>query len=120
YIRPSFHWANGWPFSAAYCSEVTAFSVSPTLSAWAPVRNASNGVGPSGKARVPSNGNDGSSPRPSPTATKHAITLEIRITRRLGCPAGVGHSAIQGGPHLLSVFPKVAGGTLPFPRLPIP
>ena len=44
YMRPSFHCASGWPFSAAYSSEFTAFAASPALSQLAPERNASIGV----------------------------------------------------------------------------
>src|SRR5262245_42513982 len=45
YMRPSFHWASAWPCSAAYCSDVMAFSFSPARSACVPERKASTGVG---------------------------------------------------------------------------
>src|SRR5436305_11987340 len=44
YMRPSFHCAAMRPCSAAYSSETRALPLSPSLSARAPERNASNGV----------------------------------------------------------------------------
>src|SRR6266545_2529059 len=43
-MRPSFHWATGWPFSAAYSRALTPVLASPARKAWAPDRKASTGV----------------------------------------------------------------------------
>src|SRR5580658_7137063 len=141
-MRPSFHCAAGWPWSAAYCSAVSALAFSS--SGWAAERKPSSGVSEAVLGVVePSKANAGSTERPStgprtapkprptamqsalpratplPVATRRSARLDIRIARLLGTAARMGHRAIARRSHLLGVFPQIAGPELRFPRLPI-
>src|SRR5688572_10150642 len=104
-MRPSFHCARAWPFSAAYCREVISFSVSSTLGACVPPRNASCGdrllLG-----ELPSNPPDGPAPKTRPTARALTRALDIRIGRFLALAAGMRHRTVQRRSHLLGVFPQ--------------
>src|SRR5712691_5839653 len=62
-MRPSFHCAAGWPFSAAYSSAVSPVFASPARSAWVPDRKASTGV----RLRLISGVRAFPVPRPEPT-----------------------------------------------------
>src|SRR6185312_6528214 len=53
-----------------------------------------------------------------PPVAIRALPLDIRITRLLGRPARMGHSAIARGADLLGIFPQIAGGEFLAPRLP--
>src|SRR5262245_61296129 len=124
YMRPSFHCAIAWPFSAAYSSEFTALTVSPALSQCAPERNASIGViggGPMlGSVLLPSSASAGAaSARPAPIISTRSMVSTVRIARFLGRTAGMGHGAVDGGTNLLCVLPQVTGSELALARLPL-
>src|SRR3972149_181457 len=125
YMRPSFHCASAWPFSAAYSSELTALAISPALSQCAPERNASVGVTAGADAIAPSDlrpagARAGAATlRPAPiTITRNSVSA-IRITRLLARPARMGHRAIDGRTHLLGVFPQITGTEFGLARLPL-
>src|SRR4029079_4659898 len=123
-MRPSFHCASAWPFSAAYSSELTAFTVSPALSQCAPERNASTGVIGGGpmlpSVLLPSSANAGiAAIRPAPTSATRKRPSNVRITLFLARAAGMGDRAVDGGPHLLRVFPQITRAVFAFARLPL-
>src|SRR5690349_2676498 len=123
-MRPSFHCASAWPFSAAYSSELTAFTVSPALSQCAPDRNASTGVIGGGpmlpSVLLPSSANAGAAAmRPAPISNTRNRFSTVRIALFLTCPAGMRHRAIDGWPHLMGVFPQIAGSEFRLARLPL-
>ena len=65
---------------------------------------------PSG-ARVPSKLMAGDRAMPTtamPSKAMLAMTLDVRIARPLGRPAGMSHRAVARGPHLLGVFPQIS------------
>src|SRR6187551_1558956 len=104
-MRPSFHCASAWPFSAAYSSECTAWAVLPALSQCAPERNASIGVGAAADAAassdlLPSKASAGAANRAAPITNTPNRASRIGITLFLGRPAGMGDGAIDGGTHL--------------------
>src|SRR6185312_15865219 len=112
YMRPSFHCASAWPFSAAYSSEVTAFTVSPALSQCAPERNASTGVIGGGRmllsVLLPSNASAGAAAiRPAPISATRKRQSSVRIALLLARAARMRHRALDGGAHLLRVLPQV-------------
>src|SRR5215475_232541 len=121
-MRPSFHCAMAWPFSAAYSSEFTAFTVSPALSQFAPERNASTGViggGPTlASVLLPSSACAGAAANKPPITRTQNILLGVRITLFLGSAARMCDRATNGGAHLLGVFPQVTGSKFAFARLP--
>src|SRR5947207_8424463 len=117
-MRPSCHCASATPCSAAYSSELTAFVCSPARKACAPERNASTGERWSGRT-LPSKPIAGLKPTPSAITASRTTRSNVRITRLLSSSARVSHRAIDGGPHLLGVFPDIAGAELALPRLPI-
>src|SRR5580693_53817 len=130
-MRPSFHCAAGWPWSAAYCSAVSALAFSS--SGRLVLRKPSSGVSAAVfGVVVPSNAKAGSIespstgpravPKPRPAAMQSALAsatplplgmrrmaaLGIRITRLLGTTARMGHRAIARRSDLLGVFPQIA------------
>src|SRR5438552_236571 len=140
-MRPSFHCATGWPFSAAYWSAVSAVVFPGRVSgACAPPRKAS----PDDNAAVlgvvePSKAYAGAEPKMRSIAfgrTPEAITtarprapnaaqlarrptvLNVRIARRLGRCAWVGQRAVTRGSNLLGVFPQITGSELGSARFP--
>src|SRR5258708_6644630 len=68
---------------------------------------------------VPSKANPGVSPSPRPSAAKTMIRSRVRIALCLGGSARMGDRAIDGGPDLLGVFPKITGAILRRARLPV-
>src|SRR5690242_14137855 len=123
-MRPSFHCASAWPFSAAYSSELTAFTVSPALSQCAPERNASTGVIGGGpmlpSVLLPSSAKAGiAATRPAPRSATRRRQSNVRIALFLGRAAGMGDRAVDGGAHLLGVFPQVTRAVVVFARLPL-
>src|SRR5947208_2105455 len=68
---------------------------------------------------VPSNPNVGVSPDTRPSAASMRMRSGVRITLCLGGAARMRHRAIDGGPDLLGVFPKITGAELGGPRLPV-
>src|SRR5262245_30051227 len=124
YMRPSFHCAIAWPFSAAYSSELTALTVSPALSQCAPERNASIGViggGPMlGSVLLPSSASAGAATtRPAPIISTRSMVSTVRIALFLGRTAGMRHGAVDGGTNLLCVLPQVTGSELALARFPL-
>src|SRR5579885_1012280 len=146
YMRPSFHCASGWPFSAAYSSECTAFSVSPALSHCAPLRKASAAVGcalsggalgmsaggrstavgcaASGAAGassdlVPSKANAGAAATQAATTSARAMVSDVRIAIRFGSAARMGDGALERVADLLGVFPQIARRVAVLARLPL-
>src|ERR1039458_8296411 len=124
YMRPSFHCANAWPFSAAYSSEWTALAFSPAFSQCAPDLKAS--IADNGGAAaiasvdlVPSNAIAGAASRPAPITTARNRNSAIRIARLLARPAGMGDRAFDGRPYLLGVFPQITGAEFGLTRLPL-
>src|SRR5580693_8861461 len=140
-MRPSFHCAAGWPWSAAYCSAVSALAFSS--SGRLVLRKPSSGVSAAVfGVVVPSNAKAGSIespstgpravPKPRPAAMQSALAsatplplgmrrmaaLGIRITRLLGTAARMGHRAIARRSDLLGVFPQIAGRIFLGARLP--
>src|ERR1035437_10111942 len=110
YMRPSFHCASAWPFSAAYSSEWTALAFSPAFSQCAPDLKAS--IADNGGAAaiasvdlVPSNAIAGAASRPAPMTTAR--------------PAGMGDRAFDGRPYLLGVFPQITGAEFGLTPLPL-
>src|SRR5262245_18646593 len=123
YMRPSRHSANALPFSAASNRPCTAFALSPNLNTWAPARRSSTVIGCAGSlsctvVKVPSNGMGCAAAKPMPATTMNGRTLDIRITRLLGRPAGMRHRAVLRGADLLGVLPQVAGAKPARARLP--
>src|SRR6185437_15160887 len=123
YMRPSFHCASAWPFSAAYSSELTAFTVSPALSQCAPERNASTGVIGGGpmllSVLLPSSAKAGAAAiRPAPISNTRNKASTVRIALFLSRAAGMRHRAIDGGADLLGVFPQIAGSEFALARRP--
>src|SRR5262249_17386762 len=124
YIRPSFHCASACPFSAAYSSEFTALTVSPALRKFAPERNASTGVIGGGprlpSVLLPSNASAGAAAiRPAPISNTRKSRSAVRIALFLACSAGMRDRAVEGGAHLLSVFPQIAGSEFRLARFPL-
>src|SRR4029450_9467341 len=123
YIRPSFHWAMAWPFSAAYSSEFTALTVSPALSPFAPERNASIGGiggGPTlASVLLPSSACAGAVANRPPISNARNRLSTVRIALFLGRTAGVRHCAVDGGTNLLRVFPQATGSVFALARLPL-
>src|SRR5271169_6891115 len=124
YMRASFHCASAWPFSAAYSSECTALVFSPALSQCAPERNASIAVNGGAAAialldLVPSNAIAGAAVRAAPITSARNRNSAIRIARLLARPAWMCDRAVDGRPHLLGVFPQIAGAVFAFARLPL-
>src|SRR5690348_4262768 len=123
YMRPSFHCASAWPFSAAYSSELTALTVSPALSQCAPERNASTGViggGAMPSVLLPSSANAGAAAtRPAPSSITRNRVSSVRITLFLSRAARMRHRAVDGGSHLLRVFPQIARAEFALARLPL-
>src|SRR5664280_208558 len=124
YMRPSFHCASAWPFSAAYSSEWTALAFSPAFSQCAPDLKAS--IADNGGAAaiasvdlVPSNAMAGAASRPAPITTARNRNSAIRITRLLARPARMGDRAFDGRPYLLGVFPQITGAEFGLTRLPL-
>src|ERR1700690_1270887 len=125
YMRPSFHCASAWPFSAAYSSEWTALAFSPAFSKCAPDLKAS--IADNGGAAaiasldlLPSNAMATcAANRPAPITTARNRNLDIRIARLLARPAGMGDRAFDGRPYLLSVFPQITGAEFGLTRLPL-
>src|ERR1035437_9655601 len=125
YMRPSFHCASAWPFSAAYSSEWTALAFSPAFSQCAPDVKASiadNG----GAAAIASVDLLPATPmptcaatRPAPITTARNRNSDIRIARLLARPAGMGDRAFDGRPYLLGVFPQITGAEFGLTRLPL-
>src|SRR6185437_10480985 len=123
YMRPSFHCASAWPFSAAYSSELTAFTVSPALSQCAPERNASIGVIGGGpmlpSVLLPSSANAGAAAsRPAPISITRNKASNVRIALFLFRAAGMRHRAVDGGADLLRVFPQITGAEFALARPP--
>src|SRR4029079_9277793 len=111
-------------FSAAYSSELTAFTVSPALSQWAPERNASTGVIGGGpmlpSVLLPSSAIAGSAAiRRAPTSATRKRPSNVRITLFLARAAGMGDRAVHGGPHLLRVFPQITRAVIVLALLPL-
>src|SRR4051812_45271903 len=77
-----------------------------------------DGAGTTTTSGVPSKANPGVSPSPRPSATNAMMRSRVRIALLLGGSARMGHGAIDGGPDLLGVFPKIAGAVLRLARLP--
>src|SRR4029079_17116057 len=123
YMRPSFHCASAWPFSAAYSSELTALTVSPALSQFAPERNASIGdIGgwpTPGSVFLPASACAGAAARRPPTSSARSVPSNVRITLFLPRPAGMRHRTVDGGTHLLGVLPQIAGAVIVLARLPL-
>src|SRR4051794_16096394 len=122
-MRPSCQSAKPWPWSAAYCNDVTARVFSPVLSASVALRIASFGVmaGDSaawGAEGVPSSDRVGSIPKASAITVTLARALNVRIARLLGSPARMGDGAMQRIADLLGVFPDVTGLDIVLVRLP--
>src|SRR5262245_60922483 len=123
YIRPSRQSANALPFSAASNSPCTAFALSPNLNTCAPAFRSSTVIGrfdwsSCTVVKVPSNGMGCAAAKPTPATTMSGRTLDIRITRLLGRPAGMRHRAVLRGADLLGVLPQIAGAELAGARLP--
>src|SRR5215470_8039421 len=89
YMRPSFHWASAWPCSAAYCSDVMAFSFSPARSACVPERNASIGVGSAGRPGATDDG-----PAPGGRGTSRRDGAATTGAERLGGAAAGGRRSM--------------------------
>src|SRR5499427_606114 len=123
YMRPSFHCASAWPFSAAYSSEFTALTVSPALSQFAPERKASIGDiggGPTlGSVLLPSRACAGAAARRPPISSARNVPSNVRIALFLTGPARMRHRAVNGGTHLLGVLPQIAGAVIVLARLPL-
>src|SRR5947208_11487184 len=117
YIRPSFHWATGWPPSAAYCSEfneggaATAVAGAATFfNAWAvtacaaaaPGWPATSGSAASWLAGAPSNANPGPATGAAPKINARMIRLDVRITLFLVRTAWIDYSAIHRLPQRTS------------------
>src|SRR3978361_1648111 len=85
YIRPSFHWAMGWPPSAAYCSEVSevlgagAEGTAFFRAAAAPDWGDTTGMAASVLTGAPSNPNAGAA-KGAPKINAKTIRLDVRIT----------------------------------------
>src|SRR3954471_18345380 len=135
YIRPSFHWATGWPPSAAYCSEfsdggATAAAVAGAatffrawaLRAWAAAAlgwTETSGRVASWLAGAPSNANPGTATGAAPNINARMIRLDVRITLFLVRTTRMDYSAIHRQPKLLGKFPQrtrrlVVRADLPF------
>src|SRR6516225_2572337 len=121
-MRPTFHCATRWPWSAAYCSAVKLLALSAPSGALAP-RKPSPGVSDAVLGLVvPSKAETGPStmPRPKmvaaatnmPPLTKRAIWSDVRIALFLYRPARVGDGAAARRTDLSSVFPQITGGEL--------
>src|SRR5262249_57474449 len=123
-MRPSFHCAMAWPFSAAYSSEFTALTVSPALSQFAPERNASIGViggGPTlASVLLPSSACAGAVAKRPPISNARNRLSNVRIALFLGRAAGVRHCAVDGGPNPLRGFPQITRSRFALPPLPLP
>src|ERR1700730_4130870 len=124
YIRPSFHWATGWPPSAAYCSEFSEIGAAAAvgggatfLSAWA-FRAWAAGWETTGRAAscgltgAPSNANPGPATGAAPNINAKMIRLDVRITLFLVRTAWIDYSAIQRFPQRTSRM--VSRAELPF------
>src|SRR4249919_415388 len=103
---------------------LTAFTVSPALSQCAPERNASTGVIGGGpmlpSVLLPSSANAGiAAIRPAPTSATRKRQSSVGIAVFLARAAGMGDRAVDGGAHLLRVFPQVTGAVFALARLPL-
>src|SRR5437762_4688699 len=128
YIRPSFHWATGWPPSAAYCSEfseggATAAAVAGAatfFSAWALRAWAAGAAGwaetmgsvAAWLAGAPSNANPGPATGAAPNINARMIRLDVRITLFLVRSTGMDNSAILRFPQ--RTRPMVSRAGQPF------
>src|SRR5262249_1887775 len=123
-MRPSFHCAMAWPFSAAYSSEFTALTVSPVLSQFAPERNASVGViggGPTlPSVLLPSSASTGAAAvRLAPMSSTPNRLSTVRIALFLSSTAGMRYCAVHSRTNLLRVFPQVTGSEFALARRPL-
>src|SRR6266478_5769380 len=128
YIRPSFHWATGWPPSAAYCSEFSesgatteavagaaTFFRAWALRAWAaaaPGWAETIGSVASWLAGAPSNANPGPATGAAPNINARMIRLDVRITLFLVRSTRMDNSAIHRFPQRTRHMVSRAG--LPF------
>src|SRR4051794_20994889 len=116
YIRPSFHWATGWPPSAAYCSEFSdgvlaaVAGAAAFFRAWAFKAAAAGWVTTGSVAScvtgAPSNANPGAATGVAPSINARMIRLDVRITLFLVRATWMGHSPINRRPNLLGIFPQ--------------
>src|SRR5580704_18101461 len=109
YIRPNFHWATGWPPSAAYCSALnevsdvddgTAFFSAAAAPGWAET----TGIAESWLAGAPSKANAATGAAAS--INTKMIRSDIRITLFLMRCARMGDGAIHCWSYLLGIFPQ--------------
>src|SRR6185312_2572057 len=124
YMRPSFHCASAWPFSAAYSSDCTALAVSPALSDCAPERKAcAADIGPAAatvaSVLLPSKASAGAADIKVATSNARANASGIRIAALLGRAARMRHRAFERVAHLLAVFPQIARAVFALARLPL-
>src|SRR5262245_13035507 len=128
-MRPTFHCATKWPWSAAYCRAVKLLALSAPSGTPGP-RRPSFGVSDAVLGLlVPSKAETGPStmPRPNtlatatnmPPLTTRAICSDVRIALFLNRPARVGDGAAARRSDLLGVFPQITGGELFGARLPV-
>src|SRR5438552_8368894 len=75
------------------------------------------GTAAAGASGTPSKLDAGGRPSARPIRPR-LMTLNVRIARFLGRPAGMGHGAVARGPDLLGVFPQISGGEFGTSRLP--
>src|SRR5262245_33021687 len=69
---------------------------------------------------LPSNASAGArAMRPAPNSATRNIRSSVSITRFLARAARMGDRAVDGGPHLLRVFPQITRTVFVLPRLPL-
>src|SRR5438552_4479710 len=76
------------------------------------------GTAAAGASGTPSKLAAGGRPSARPIRPRLTTTLDVRIARFLGRPAGMGHCALARGPDLLGVFPQISGREFGLARLP--
>src|SRR5256885_1987253 len=77
-----------------------------------------DGTAAAGASGTPSKLAAGGRPSARPIRPRLTTTLNVRIARFLGRPAGMGHGAVARGPDLLGVFPQISGGEFGAARPP--
>src|SRR5258708_911514 len=110
---PSFHRATALPCSAAYVRVPMLFGVSPALTVCGPQSIAA------GSTPVPSKPIAEPSPIARPSVAIARAPSIVRIARRLGPSARVGHGPVESRPDLLGVFPQISRRELRIARFPV-